>query len=321
MGSFCGGCLRKAADVTEGQVLYEIDPAPYQAALDSALGTLARAEANATTARLKEERYKQLLVAKAISKQDYDDALANEGTYNADVLSGKAAVQTARINLDYTKVTSPVAGRIGISQVTEGAYVQASAATLLAIVQQLDPVYVDVTQASSDVLRLRHDLASGRLKADDAGRARVKLIQEAGDTYAEEGTPYLSDVTVNVTTNSVTVRAIFPNPHGELPPSVCLSGRGWKKAAGRTPSSGTQLAVSRNSSGEPTTHGRRRERHGRIARPANCLRAVGNQWLVSSGLKPGDQVIVDNLQRIHPGVPVKAMPAAPAPGATASIGH
>src|SRR5579872_5634010 len=155
----------EGSDVTEGQVLYEIDPAPYQAALDSALGTLARAEANATTAGLKEERYKQLLAGKAISKQDYDDALANARTYDADVLSGKAAVQSAQINLDYTKVTSPVAGRIGISQVTEGAYVQAATATLMATVQQIDRVYVDVTQASSELLRLKHDLASGRLRA------------------------------------------------------------------------------------------------------------------------------------------------------------
>src|SRR5262249_54843329 len=138
-----------------------------EAALDSAKGTLARAEANATTARVKEERYKQLLTAKAISKQDYDDVLASERTYDADVLSGKAAVQAAQINLDYTKVTSPVAGRIGISQVTEGAYVQSGTATLLATVQQLDQVYVDVTEASNELLRLKRDLASGRLKADE----------------------------------------------------------------------------------------------------------------------------------------------------------
>jgi membrane fusion protein, multidrug efflux system len=309
----------EGADVTEGQVLYEIDPAPYQATLDNALGTLARAEANATTARLKEERYKQLLVAKAISKQDYDDALANEGTYNADVLSGKAAVPTARINLDYTKVTSPVSGRIGISQVTEGAYVQASAATLLAIVQQLDPVYVDVTQASSEVLRLRRELASGRLKADDTGKARVKLIQETGDIYAEEGTLQFSDITVNVTTNSVTVRAIFPNPHAELLPGLFVRARleeGNRPDAILVP----QLAVSRNSKGEPTTMvvGANGTAELRVLQTS---RAVGNQWLVSAGLKPGDQVIIDNLQRVHPGVPVKATPAAPAPGATASIGH
>ncbi len=310
----------EGSDVTEGQVLYEIDPAPYQAALDSALGTLARAEANATTARLKEERYKQLLATKVISKQDYDDALANERTYDADVLSGKAAVQTARINLDYTKVTSPVAGRIGISQVTEGAYVQAANATLLATVQQIDHVYVDVTQASSELLRLKRDLASGRLKADESGKARVKLIHEDGEIYPEEGTLEVSDVTVNATTNSVTVRAIFPNPRVDLLPGLFVRARleeGSAPDAILVP----QLAVSRNSKGEPTTMvvGA----NGTVElRVLQTPRAVGNQWLVSAGLKPGDQVIVDNLQRIRPGAPVKVASAAPpSPPATASTAH
>jgi membrane fusion protein (multidrug efflux system) len=309
----------EGTDVTEGQVLYEIDPAPYQAALDSALGTLARAQANATTARLKEERYQQLLSRKVISKQDYDDALANQRTFDADVLSGKAAVQTARINLDYTKVTSPVAGRIGISQVTEGAYVQAGTATLLATVQQLEPVYVDVTQASSELLRLKRDLANGRLKADATGKARVKLIHETGDIYPEEGALSASDVTVNATTNSVTVRAIFPNPRGELLPGLFVRARleeGSRPDAILVP----QLAVSRNSKGEPTTMvvGANSTVELRVLQTP---RAVGNQWLVSAGLKPGDQVIVDNLQKIRPGAPVKVAAAAPPPPATASTAH
>ncbi|MDB6169906.1 MAG: efflux transporter periplasmic adaptor subunit [Verrucomicrobia bacterium] len=309
----------EGTDVAEGEVLYEIDPAPYQAALDSALGTLARAEANATTARLKEERYKQLIATKVISKQDYDDALANQRTFDADVLSGKAAVQSARINLDYTKVTSPVAGRIGISQVTEGAYVQSSTATLLVTVQQLDRVYVDVTQGSSELLRLKRELASGRLKADKTGRAQVKLIYESGEIYPEEGTLAVSDVTVNATTNSVTVRAIFPNPRGELLPGLFVRARleeGSSPEAILVP----QLAVSRNSKGEPTTMvvGANSTVELRILQTP---RAVGNQWLVTAGLKPGDQVIVDNLQRIRPGAPVKAAPASPPPPppATASI--
>ena len=308
----------EGTDVTEGQVLYQIDPAPYQAALDSALGTLARAEANATTARLKEERYKQLLAAKAISKQDYDDAQANQRTFDADVLSGKAAVQSAQINLDYTKVTSPVSGRIGISQVTEGAYVQAANATLLATVQELDKVYVDVTQASSELLRLKRELASGRLKADVSGKPQVKLIHENGDIYPEEGTLEVSDVTVNTMTNSITVRAIFPNPRGELLPGLFVRARleeGSSPDAILVP----QLAVSRNSKGEPTTMvvGANSTVELRVLKTE---RAVGNQWLVSAGLKPGDQVIVDNLQKIRPGAPVKVSPAAPAP-ATASTSH
>jgi len=308
----------EGTDVTEGQVLYEIDPAPYQAALDSALGTLARAEANATTARLKEERFKQLLAAKAISKQDYDDAQANQRTFDADVLSGKAAVQSARINLDYTKVTSPVSGRIGISQVTEGAYVQAANATLLATVQQLDKVYVDVTQASSELLRLKRELASGRLKADASGKAQVKLIHEDNTIYPEEGSLEVSDVTVNTMTNSVTVRAIFPNPRGELLPGLFVRARleeGSSPDAILVP----QLAVSRNSKGEPTTMvvGANSTVELRVLKTE---RAVGNQWLVSSGLKAGDQVIVDNLQKIRPGAPVKVA-ATPATPTTASIAH
>jgi membrane fusion protein, multidrug efflux system len=306
----------EGSDVTEGQVLYEIDAAPYQAALDSALGTLARAEANATTARLKEERYKQLLAARAISKQDYDDALANQRTFDADVLSGRATVQMARINVEYTKVTSPVSGRIGLSQVTEGAYVQASTATLLATVQQLDRVYVDVTQPSSELLRLKRDIAGGRLKADESGKARVKLIHENGDIYAEEGTLEVSDVTVNEMTNSVMVRAIFPNPHGELLPGLFVRARleeGSSPGAILVP----QLAVSRNSKGEPTALvvGANSTVELRVLQTP---RAVGNQWLVTAGLKAGDQVIVDNLQRARPGTPVKAAPAPPPLPVTAS---
>jgi len=309
----------EGADVKEGQVLYEIDPAPYQAALESARGTLARAEANVTTARLKEERYKQLLSAKVISKQDYDDAAAAAGSYEADVLSGKAAVQTASINLDYTKVTSPVAGRIGISQVTEGAYVQASTANLLATVQQLDPVYVDVTQASSELLRLKRELAAGQLKADDSGKARVKLIYENGEIYSEEGTLQFSDVTVNATTNSVTVRAIFPNPHADLLPGLFVRARleeGSRSDAILVP----QLAVTHNSKGEPTALVVGADSTAEL-RVLQIPRAVGNQWLVAGGLKSGDQVITDNLQRVRPGTPVKVASTSAPTNATASIAH
>ena len=310
--------FKEGTDVSEGQTLYEIDPAPYQAALDSARGTLARAEANLAAANLKVDRYKGLLNTKAISQQDYDDAVASQGSYNADIISGKAAVQTAQINLDYTKVTSPVAGRIGISQVTEGAYVQAGNATLLATVQQLDPVYVDVTQASSELLRLRHELATGHLKADKDGRARVKLIEENDEIYSHEGTLQFSDVTVNAYTNSVTVRAIFPNPNNELLPGLFVRARleeGSRPDAILVP----QLAVTHNSKGQPTTLVVGANGMAEI-RVIQTARAVGNQWLVSSGLQPGDQVIVDNLQRVRPGAPVKATPAAPEVK-TASVGH
>jgi membrane fusion protein (multidrug efflux system) len=308
----------EGSDVAEGQVLFEIDPAPYQAALDSALGTLARAEANVATARAKQERYKQLVTAHAISKQDYDDALANQGSYEADVISGRAAVQTARINLGYTRVTSPVAGRIGLAQVTEGAYVQDAAATLLATVQQLDRIYVDVTQASNELLRLKRDLKDGKLQADEAGQARVKLILDDDTIYADEGTLQVSDVTVNASTNSVTVRAIFPNARGELLPGMFVRARleeGSSPDAILVP----QSAVTRNTKGEPTAMvvGANSMAELRVLKTS---RSVGNQWLITGGLKPGDQVIVSNLQKIRPGAPVKPSPAGPTPApATASI--
>ncbi len=308
----------EGSDVTEGQVLFEIDPAPYQAALDSALGTLAKAQANVATARAKEARYKQLLTAHAISKQDYDDALANQGSYEADVISGQAAVQTARINLGYTRVTSPVSGRIGIAQVTEGAYVQDSAATLLATVQQLDHIYVDVTQASSELLRLKRDLKDGKLQADESGQARVKLILDDDTIYADEGALQVSDVTVNASTNSVTVRAIFPNARGELLPGMFVRAR---LEEGSTPNAILipQSAVTRNTKGEPTAMVLGANNTAEV-RVITTTRSVGNQWLVTEGLKPGDQIIVSNLQKIRPGAPVKPSPAAPpAEPATASI--
>jgi membrane fusion protein, multidrug efflux system len=309
--------FKEGTDVKEGQVLYEIDPAQYQAELDSAKGQLARAEANTATARLKAQRYKQLLDAKAISKQEYDDAVANERTFEADVVSGQAAVKMADINLGYTKVVAPVSGRIGISQVTEGAFVQDSAATLLATVQQLDSVYVDVTQASSDILRLKRDLESGKLKRDADGHASVKLIMEDGSVYPEEGKLSVSDVTVNATTNSVTVRAIFPNPRGDLLPGLFVRAR---LEEGNSPDAilVPQFAVTRNSKGEPTALVVGADGNAEL-RVLQTPRTVGNQWMVSSGLKEGDQVIIDNLQRVRPGAPVKVAPSQPPPPpATAS---
>lgn len=299
--------FKEGADVKEGEVLYQIDPAPYEAALASAEGTLARAQANLASTKALEERDKQLVEAHAISKQDYDNALANFKGYEADVISGQGAVKTASINLGYTKVVSPITGRIGISQVTEGAYVQESAATLMATVQELDNMYVDVTQASGDLLRLRRELAEGRLKSDGQGHARVKLILEDGSEYPHPGTLELSDVTVNATTSSVTVRALFPNPNDDLLPGLFVRARldeGSNPSAILVP----QLAVTHNSKGEPTALvvGANGQAELRILK---TTRAVGNQWLISEGLKPGDQVIVDNLQRLRPGAPVKPIPA------------
>ncbi len=296
----------EGSDVKEGQVLYEIDPAPYQAELDRALGALARSEANVEAARVKEERYKQLVSTKAISQQELDDATANLHAFEADILSGKAAVQSARINLGYTKVTSPVTGRVGISQVTEGAYVQSSTATLLVTVQQLDPMYVDVTQSSTDLLRLKRAVASGELSTDKAGQARVELLLDDGTVYQKQGTLQFSDVSVNPSTSSVTVRAIFPNPGGELLPGMFVRARlveGRKSDALLLP----QFAVSRNSKGEATAFVVGADDKAEL-RVLETGRVLGNQWLITEGLKPGDRIIMNNLQKLRPGAPVKAVP-------------
>lgn len=297
----------EGADVREGQPLYQIDPAPYQAALDSARASLARAEANAASARLLEQRSKQLLADKAVSQQDYDNALAGLNAGEADIAAAQAAVQTAEINLGYTAVTSPVSGRIGRSQVTEGAYVQAGAATLLATVQQLDPLYVDLAQSSTEVLRLRRALAEGKLQRTTSGEARVRLLLDDGRTYDHEGTLQFSDVTVDPSTSSITLRAIFPNPEGELLPGMFVRAR---LAEGNAPDAilVPQLAITRNAQRDAVALvvGAESKVEARVVRTP---RTVGNQWLVGEGLQTGDQVIVENLQRIRPGAVVKPYPA------------
>ncbi|WP_395736341.1 efflux RND transporter periplasmic adaptor subunit [Prosthecobacter sp.] len=302
--------FKEGSDVKEGQVLYEIDPAQYQASYDSAMGTLASAEARLNSAQLKLNRIQGLVASNAVSKQDFDEASGAQKVNQAEVMQAKAAVQTAKINLDYTKVTAPITGRIGISQVTEGAFVRTDQATLLTTVQQLDRVYVDVNQPSSDLLRLKQALASGKLKADASGQPRVKLVHESGDIYPEEGSLEVADVTVNTLTNSVTVRAVFPNPRNDLLPGMFVRAR---LEEGTTPDAilVPQLAVSRNSKGEPTAMvigaGSKVE-----LRVLETPRAVGNQWLVTSGLKAGDQLIINNLQKIRPGAEVKVAAAPPA---------
>lgn len=305
----------EGSDVREGQALYQIDPAPYQAALDSARAALARAKANAASSRLLEQRSKQLLADKAISQQDYDNALAGLQAGEADIAAAKAAVQTAEINLGYTSVVSPVSGRIGRSQVTEGAYVQAGAATLLATVQQLDPLYIDLAQSSTEVLRLRRALAEGKLQRTDSGEARVQLLLDDGRVYAEEGTLQFSDVTVDPSTSSITLRAIFPNPKGDLLPGMFVRAR---LAEGSAPDAilVPQFAITRNAQGDAVALvvGAESKVESRVVQTP---RSVGNQWLVSTGLAPGDQVIVENLQRIRPGAVVKPAPATNVPASSA----
>ena len=297
----------EGADVTEGQRLFLIDPAPYQAALNSAKATLAHAEANVANARLQADRYTELLRDNAVSKQEYDNALAALKASEADVASGQAAVQMASINVGYTVVTSPVSGRIGRSAVTEGAYVQAAQATLLATVQQLDPVYVDLTQSSAEALSLRRALESGLLQRAPGGGAKVELLLEDGRAYPRPGTLQFADVTVDPGTGSIALRALFPNPKGELLPGMFVRARlteGVSPQALLVP----QTGVTRDQKGLPTALVVNAEKKVE-RRQLVTDRAVGDAWLVTSGLKAGDQVIVEGVQKVRPGAEVSTVPA------------
>ena len=303
----------EGSDVKAGQVLYQIDPATYQAAYASAKAAEARAEANLIPARLKAERFRDLVKIKAVSQQDYDDASAALKQAEADVASAKAAVETARINLAYTRVTAPISGRIGRSAVTDGALVTANQPAPLATIQQLGAMYVDVTQSSADLLKLKQSLASGLLKHDGAGQARVKLILEDGSSYPLPGVLKFSEVTVDQSTGSVTMRAVFPNPKQTLLPGMFVRAvveEGVNEHAILVP----QRGVSRNPAGNAMVMvvGAEEKVEPRLITVA---RTVGDSWLVSDGLKPGDRVILEGIQRARPGTQVKAVPFGATPGA------
>ncbi|EKN6370416.1 TPA: efflux RND transporter adaptor subunit AcrA [Yersinia enterocolitica] len=292
----------EGSDVTAGTSLYQIDPATYQAAYDSAKGDLAKAQAAAEIARLTVNRYKPLLGTNYISKQEYDQAVSNSMQANAAVVAAKAAVESARINLAYTQVTSPISGRTGKSSVTEGALVTSGQATALTTVQQLDPMYVDVTQSSDEFLRLKKELADGTLKQEN-GKAKVRLLLENGSEYAETGTLEFSGVTVDETTGSITIRAIFPNPNEALLPGMFVRARldeGVRPDALLVP----QQGVTRNPRGEATAMVVGADEKVEL-RTLVANQAIGNKWLVTEGLKAGDRLIVSGLQKIRPGVQVK----------------
>jgi membrane fusion protein, multidrug efflux system len=297
----------EGAEVKEGQPLFRIDPAPYQAMLEGAKAQLARAEATVANARLQADRYADLVKDNAVSKQEYDNAIASLKASEADVAAGRAAVQTARINIGYTSVTSPVSGRIGRSAVTEGAYVQSAQATLLATVQQLDQVYVDVTQSSAEAMKLRRDLADGKLQSAGSGGAKVKLLLEDGREYGVPGVLQFADVTVDPSTGSIALRALFPNPRRELLPGMFVRARleeGVNPEALLVP----QQGVSRDQKGLPTAlvvNAQNKVERRQLVTD----RAVGDAWLVTSGVKPGEQVIVEGLQKVRPGADVKPVPA------------
>lgn len=309
----------EGADITAGQLLFEIDPAPYQAALDSARANLSRAEANLESARLQAERFKGLVATHAVAQQSYDDANARHLAASADVAAARAAVQTAEINLGYTRVTAPISGRIGRAEVTEGAYVQQATATLLAVVQQLDPLYVDLSQSAEEVLRLQADLQAGKLQRTAEGAARFSVLLRDQAEQAMPGTLQFSDVTVNPGTGTVILRGLVPNPGTHLLPGMfvrALLDEGTTPNAILVP----QSVVSRNARGDATVM---------VVAPDNTValrvlqttRTVGDQWLVTGGLQAGDHVIVDHLQKIRPGAPVSIAPATPAAAVSPAPTH
>ncbi|TQV15488.1 efflux transporter periplasmic adaptor subunit, partial [Xanthomonas perforans] len=304
-----GGILRKrlfteGQDVQAGQVLYEIDPASYQAAYDTAKGDLAQAEAAVLSARPKAQRYQTLVGLDAVSKQDGDDALATLRSNQAAVVAAKASLQTARINLDYTRITAPVSGRIGTSSYTPGALVSAGQSEVLATINQLDPIYVDVTQSSVQLLQLRRQLDAGQLKAVD-GKAEVTLQLEDGSTYAQSGTLEVVDAAVDTATGTVKLRAVVPNPERVLLPGMYVTAK-LSMAVDEQAILVPQQAISRNSKGQAVAMvvGSDNKVAQRVLTTGD---AIGDKWVVRQGLKAGDKVIVQGLQKASVGAEVRAV--------------
>ncbi len=291
----------EGSDVKAGQVLYRIDPATYQAALDNARAALGRSEANLPAIRLKASRLKELLVEKAVSQQDYDDVSAALNQTEADTRYWKAMVETAAINLRYTSITAPISGRIGRSSVTEGALVTANQPAPLATIQRLDPMYVDVQQSTADLLKYRSRSEQGILTRN--GRTRVRIFMEDNSLYPETGTLQFRDVTVDPTTGSVMLRVIVPNPKGHLLPGMFVRAvveEGTVQKAILIP----QQGVSRTPKGEP--YALIVDPQGKVQqRMLVLIRAIGDKWLIESGLSEGDRLIVEGLQRVKPGASAK----------------
>lgn len=310
--SFAEGGLVRA-----GQVLYEIDPATYRAAVDQASAAVASAEASVGASKLQAQRYADLVKINAVSRQEADNAQAAFRQATANVSQARAALQSARINLGYTQVKAPISGRIGRSSVTQGALVTASQATPLATIQRLDPIYVDVTQSSADLLRLRRQVSSGGVQRTSTP---VRLMLEDGTQYGPSGVLQFTEPTVDPATGSVTLRAVFPNPAGVLLPGTFVRAV-VTQAVDASAILAPQQGVSRDEQGRPTAMV---VGAGNTAEPRTLTTgaAVGDRWIVTSGLKPGEQLIVEGLQRVKPGakvrpVPAGSRPAQPAPGAPA----
>ncbi len=301
--------FQEGSNVKAGSTLYQIDPAPYQAALDQAKASLDVAESQLPSIRSRAERLQSLVKLNAVGQQEAEEAQANNQKAIAGIALAKAAYQSARINLSYTPIKAPISGRIGVSNVTVGAMVTAYQATVLATIQQLDPIYVDVTQSSAELLRLRRSLDKGLLKKSDETSRKVKLMLEDGTAYPLAGNLQFRDVTVNPATGAVTLRIVFPNPDDVLLPGMFVRAiveEGVNERAILV----MQEAVSRDTKGNPMVLVVDKSEKVE-ARPVVVDRAIGNQWLIASGLAPGDRVIVEGMQKARPGVAVKAVPFTP----------
>lgn len=296
----------EGADVQAGDLLYQIDPAPFQAALANAKAALGRSEANLPAIRSRVSRYQELLADKAVSQQEYDDAASVLSQTEADIAYGQATLETARINLAYTRITAPISGRIGRSNVTEGAIVTAYQPQALAMIQQMDPIYVDVPQSTTELLRLKRRLAAGLLNQNGSNQKTVTLILEDGMRYPLEGTLQFRDVSVDPSTGSVILRAVFPNPEGFLLPNMFVRAV-MKEGVDEKALTIPQQAVSRDPKGNPVALivDADNKVHQRML---EVDRAIGDQWLVASGLEPGDRVIVEGLQKVRPGASVDVVP-------------
>lgn len=305
--------FEEGSDVTEGQQLYQIDPAPYQAAYDSALADLQKAEANIKSIQAKQARYAELVKVGGVSKQEFDDSAASLEQGKADVAIATAAVSTAKINLDYTKLLSPISGRIGKSSVTEGALVTAGQTTPMAVVQQLDKIYVDVTQSIADLRKIRRSFGENTT----ALSARLTIEGDA-EPYAHKGVMQFADVTVDQGTGTVQLRILFDNPQIDLLPGMFVKARvtqGQAEAAILAP----QKAVVRNADGS-TTVWLVDAANTVNPHPITVSRVVGDQWLVSSGLKAGERIVVEGLPKLAPGAtvqPVEETSGSPAPAPAA----
>jgi membrane fusion protein (multidrug efflux system) len=299
--------FEEGTDVQAGEVLFEIDPAPYQAQLDSAQANLARAKASYQAAQAQATRFKELVATQAISQQNYDDANASALSLKAEIAAAQAALDAAQINLDYTKVTAPISGRIGRAEVTEGAYVQQATATLLGTIQQIDPLYVDLSESAEEVLRLKASLESGKLDRGQDRLTEVQIILNDGSLLPQTGSLQYSDITVNTSTGTVMLRAIVPNANSNLLPGMFVRAR---IVEGTDPSAilVQQSLVSRNNRGEPVVT---------LVNAENIIeqriietkRTVGDAWLVTGGLEAGERLLINNRQKVRPGMPVQVVSA------------